>query len=1538
MSLWDEGLNSFLSDLRSRGIPEAVIQSFLADKSTPEETKKSALALQHDSGKKYGAVEVAGKTIPGKWIAAIMDNIGRFVQITDYAMKGAPETVGLAWWAIKQVLGAVQNNYKLYGFFGGALSDITEMLVIIRSYDKLYDERSNSSWKASDMVAELFKQIRHVYAAILDFSFSVKQHLSAGKLAKIGHAFKDALGTSSGEFEGKMGSIKTLKIKILESAQAAFQQKTFVKFDEVQETINLVIEGQEAAEKIQQAIQQSVEEIARQTKPKSRDDVAKELFERNKKKLNPLPDPSATYNAYRKIKHHGTCEWIFKDPKYESWRTSERSGILCISGEHGVGRSVLMAAIANHIENELSEEPDWTLQYVSCESLQNSTGVDARNDSSLSSSRVNNTIVCNLYEQACMGEIDTTLLEKCNEVFHNSKRKKASAALTQYKVAEELPDFDEALEELAQALRKKLIIVIDAVEVISDEEEEGFANSLQDLLKRTGIHARIIVSAFSGCKFYNTLEKNNTPNLILGEHNREDIEYATRSKLRTMPGWSDAEKEEARQAIVEKAGSDFKYAVKVALPFLEEPWQRPLGNRLKQLPGGLEETYSQVIGQMAPNYRALLKTSVAWALLANGPVTVTEVMDAHLGTYLTDSSEIAGPISNEESSLYREQIRAAGGPFLDCQRTETQSLVKLKDPAAVRRFFLHSDEKNVAEKSEEVHICEKCKNKIGSAQELEIDEKHGHLSMAITLAEGGKDDDASLSDDNESKTEAGDEQETEASNTVTSSNPNPLTEAKLEEHNAAEASDVVAEDTKTDKSDEESETSDDTDVRFEDDETEESSISPMLDAVADTRYELRQWFFHVRKAEGLWPSKSEREGSKEWGILLEELEKFSSNEKIFNAWRRACLPPWQESYTSLHVAAHFGLLSLTSQLLENEADVMSVTETGYKLTPLHCAAHEKYPGMFRLLLENGAQPNFQPDPKSGATAFQYLMYCQPTVDDVKLFFEYGASCSKTQSQGYNALHCFGYAGTNVEVLELLLDHKEADGTHVDINATDSSGETALHELMKRKDIPLKLLEKFVERGADVNIDDNTSQRPLFECAWEGEVEAMKIIIGKVNDIDDDDKRGRTALHNAAFGSQLEAVKFLLEHGADIARVDKYDATPLFFATLGKSEEVVLYILEKMIEQGKSIQEINMKTRGHRTPLRRAAWRGFSEAVKILLRIIDSPEAINTVDLIQGRSALHCASIHGHAAVVAQLLEKGADTTLKDGPLNSETKVHEGKTPLQLCHQEWAIRGVKKFEDTIALLIDADPLAAARDSLLIATAAINGSRRILEQLHKAKADLDQTDKYGWTPLLLARRFGHAEAEEFLGIQTKPTRWELEGVQMTVTEDGCGIEHAGDYRISLPANRPISSGLTKFYYEISFPELDGGLTNPEVAIGFCTISDKQLLEFPGWPKSGAAASKSWAYHGDDGRFYCYLSHNSLHVGEPYGPGDVIGCGVDFGTGKIWYTRNGTLLSHGFDNVVGRLFPVVGLSDKVKLETNFGIDLENKPFLWKEEIGVK
>ena len=102
MSLWDEGLGQFLDDLRGRGVDKATIEQFLKDKASAEDAKRSCQSLQGDAGKKYGQMEVAGQKIPGKWINLIMDNINRFVSITDYAMKGAPETVALAWWGIKQ--------------------------------------------------------------------------------------------------------------------------------------------------------------------------------------------------------------------------------------------------------------------------------------------------------------------------------------------------------------------------------------------------------------------------------------------------------------------------------------------------------------------------------------------------------------------------------------------------------------------------------------------------------------------------------------------------------------------------------------------------------------------------------------------------------------------------------------------------------------------------------------------------------------------------------------------------------------------------------------------------------------------------------------------------------------------------------------------------------------------------------------------------------------------------------------------------------------------------------------------------------------------------------------------------------------------------------------------------------------------------------------------------------------------------------------------------------------------------------------------
>lgn len=123
-------------------------------------------------------------------------------------------------------------------------------------------------------------------------------------------------------------------------------------------------------------------------------------------------------------------------------------------------------------------------------------------------------------------------------------------------------------------------------------------------------------------------------------------------------------------------------------------------------------------------------------------------------------------------------------------------------------------------------------------------------------------------------------------------------------------------------------------------------------------------------------------------------------------------------------------------------------------------------------------------------------------------------------------------------------------------------------------------------------------------------------------------------------------------------------------------------------------------------------------------------------------------------------------------------------------------------------------------------------------------------------------------------------------------------------------------------------------------------------PGW---WSAFAPSWGYHGDDGRKFEYVDTKEEGVPycETYGPGDIVGCGVDFMKGTIYYTKNGKslrtcnaglssrlswkrtdmmlFLATAFENVRGRLFPVVGmLYHAAKIRVNFGHD-ENNPFMY-------
>jgi len=289
-----------------------MLRDFLKEREDPKDAQKAADGLR----------KRAGERLPAPWVKRLVENIEHFVTIGNYAMTGAPESIGLAWFAVKLTLSAIQSNYDLYLFFESALTDITEIMIIIPHYYNLYNERSKANKsKLSAMVGKLFDIIKAAYIAILSFSFPVKRHIRAGTLVRLRYGIRDFLGESKGRFEGDMATIAACKVMIFDDSQAIFQDNTLHQIDavksivdDIQETVNEIASFQETFERMHKEqdakltlVPESTEDIKSTTKPKTVWDIANDTFEKNKKTLNPQKHTFDALVDALDQRHPGTC-------------------------------------------------------------------------------------------------------------------------------------------------------------------------------------------------------------------------------------------------------------------------------------------------------------------------------------------------------------------------------------------------------------------------------------------------------------------------------------------------------------------------------------------------------------------------------------------------------------------------------------------------------------------------------------------------------------------------------------------------------------------------------------------------------------------------------------------------------------------------------------------------------------------------------------------------------------------------------------------------------------------------------------------------------------------------------------------------------------------------------------------------------------------------------------------------------------------------------------------------------------------------------
>ena len=233
-----------------------------------------------------------------------------------------------------------------------------------------------------------------------------------------------------------------------------------------------------------------------------------------------------------------------------------------------------------------------------------------------------------------------------------------------------------------------------------------------------------------------------------------------------------------------------------------------------------------------------------------------------------------------------------------------------------------------------------------------------------------------------------------------------------------------------------------------------------------------------------------------------------------------------------------------------------------------------------------------------------------------------------------------------------------------VNVQDNLGKTAL--MLAARNGHTHTVRLLIQNDADVNLQSSLAAGPgytaLMGAAKEGHLEIVKLLIEAGAEINAQNHDGKTALVYAAKYGHDEIVKILIEKGVNIHHQDQDGISVLMYA-VGKDHSMICQVL---IDAGVNV---NTEDSEDFTPLMYASQNGHTEITK---KLLDKGTDVNAQDEY-GRTALMTAAKNGHTNIVTLLLKKGAEINLQE---------ESGSTALMLAAEKGHTEIVQLLESRV----------------------------------------------------------------------------------------------------------------------------------------------------------------------------------------------------------------------------------------------------------------
>jgi ankyrin repeat protein len=316
----------------------------------------------------------------------------------------------------------------------------------------------------------------------------------------------------------------------------------------------------------------------------------------------------------------------------------------------------------------------------------------------------------------------------------------------------------------------------------------------------------------------------------------------------------------------------------------------------------------------------------------------------------------------------------------------------------------------------------------------------------------------------------------------------------------------------------------------------------------------------------------------------------------------------------------------------------------------------------------------------------------------------------------------------------------------DVNAQQGDGATALHWAAYRGDAALT--ELLLKAGARADVANHNGSTPLWLAATSGDAAVIRALLKAGANANEQLPLGRRPLMLAARSGQVDAVQALLEHGADVNASETERGTT---ALMQAADQGHADVLKALIQHGANVAAVSKPVMrdgrsaalGNANDPRRAV---RQQAIAVLCEAKDpdleeiraqrillmgaSQQNLPATELCKGirRSGLGFVTIDGAGG------NAGAG-------VGGEVEVDgEGNPVLDEAGEEVpaSTRGRRPPAR--------EPDGGALTALVYAARAgsIDAARVLLE----GGADVNQTTRYGWTPLLAATQNQNYQLAKFL----------------------------------------------------------------------------------------------------------------------------------------------------------------------------------------------